>query len=174
MSDRKASPSDRKDGSVVEWRPIPGYPGYEASTLGEIRGPKGLMRGSPDHGGYLRVSFYSGAKKVSVHSLVLEAFVGPYPRGFHREHIDGNKLNNRLSNLRYSSRARNEASKVAHGTSNRGERCATSRLTERQAREILRVYDPARRGHRAELSRQYGVSYLVIHLLVTRKTWGWL
>ncbi len=39
-------------------------------------------------------------KATSVHRLVLETFNGEIPQGYEIDHIDGNKQNNALSNLR--------------------------------------------------------------------------
>ena len=48
--------------------------------------------------------------------LVVLAFLGPPPfPGAHAAHFDGDKLNNRLSNLRWASPAENEADKRRHG-----------------------------------------------------------
>ncbi len=48
--------------------------------------------------GYCRVDIAS--KLYSVHRLVYEAFNGPIPEGMIVDHIDGNRANNALSNLR--------------------------------------------------------------------------
>jgi hypothetical protein len=110
-----ASPSE-------EWRPIPGWPKYEASTLGRVRGPQCIHKGSPDHGGYLRTAFCVGDQvlKRSVHSMVALAFHGPRPGNFHVDHINGVKTDNRPENLRYVSQAKNEANKARLGAAIRG------------------------------------------------------
>ena len=40
-------------------------------------------------------------KRCRVHALVLEAFVGPRPKGYQCNHIDEDKGNNRLDNLEW-------------------------------------------------------------------------
>ena len=60
----------------------------------------------------LRIGDRTGG--YSVHRLVLEAFVGPMPEAMETRHLDGNPANNCLDNLRYGTRAENEADKRLH------------------------------------------------------------
>ena len=54
-------------------------------------------------------------KEERVHRLVLEAFVGPLPDGMVTRHLDGNPLNNHISNLQYGSQSENGLDTVRHG-----------------------------------------------------------
>lgn len=58
----------------------------------------------------------SGAVTRSVHSLVAEAFLGPRPEGQEVRHLDGNGMNNDVSNLVYGTRQQNQRDRVEHGT----------------------------------------------------------
>jgi NUMOD4 motif/HNH endonuclease len=110
----------------VRWKPVPGYEGlYEVSTEGQVRsfrrrGTSGkvLSRGHAKRGGYLTVSLLRGCHQSTrpVHSLVLEAFVGPRPEGAEIRHLDGDPTNARLSNLAYGTRSENVLDKRRHGT----------------------------------------------------------
>lgn len=51
----------------------------------------------------------------AMHTMVLEAFVGPRPVGLYGCHNDGDPANNRLTNLRWDTPASNTADKVMHG-----------------------------------------------------------
>jgi hypothetical protein len=42
-----------------------------------------------------------GYFNTSVHQMVAECYIGPCPDGYEVDHIDGNKKNNHISNLRY-------------------------------------------------------------------------
>lgn len=99
------------------WRDIEGYEGlYQVSNLGRIRscdryvsngrGSTKLMksrvlRPGMDRCGYLNVKLYKDGKKKMflVHRLVYEAFNCKRLEGMQINHIDENKLNNRLDNL---------------------------------------------------------------------------
>jgi hypothetical protein len=96
----------------VEYRDIPGFPGYRVGSDGSIWSNcgTGLNRGTvpwaqkklhADGGGYPKASFCVGGKSFRrrVHRAVLEAFVGPAPPGAVCRHLDGNPVNNRLENL---------------------------------------------------------------------------
>ena len=81
------------------------------------------------------------AKSLTVHSLVLEAFVGPRPEGSQECHFpDRNKLNNNLSNLRWDTPSGNSLDRKEHGTWRCGEDIHGSLMTEdvvMSAREMM-------------------------------------
>src|ERR1700690_1968550 len=93
---------------IEVWRNIPGYRGYQASSLGQVRSVDrtlsdgrrvrgNLLSQSPDKDGYLRVKI--AGKPVAVHILVLLAFhVRPEGR-----HLTGNRQDNRQSKLAWGS-----------------------------------------------------------------------
>lgn len=74
----------------------------------KIREPK-LMKGSTDSQGYVRISVLENGKYIRkhIHSIMGEMFL-PNPYN-HRniDHIDRNKTNNRLDNLRWFSQSNN-------------------------------------------------------------------
>ena len=68
--------------------------------------------------GYEVVSFSTNNKTKTYykHRLVLHAFVGECPFGCEALHINGNKLDNRLENLRWGTRKENVADSVVLST----------------------------------------------------------
>lgn len=67
--------------------------------------------------GYLAIVLHKGGdtKTKYVHRLVLESFTGPAPEGMECLHIDGDKTNNHLDNLRWGTRQENILDIVRHG-----------------------------------------------------------
>jgi hypothetical protein len=98
---------------IEAWRPVVGFPGYEISSRGAVRGlrrPGGaLMRPRRNPAGYLSVSLVSGGKqhKRFVHRLVAEAFLGPLGPGMTVHHKDHSRDNNASSNLEHLSHIEN-------------------------------------------------------------------
>lgn len=105
------------------WRPIPGFPGYEASSEGVIRptrprykcrGANGLRPWIEERHGRLaaRVSLHIDGVRTKhfVHRLVCLAWHGLPPESDEQIdccHIDHNSLNNAASNLKWDTHAHN-------------------------------------------------------------------
>lgn len=90
---------------MEEWRDVKGYEGfYQVSDLGNLKSNKGYKKASINQDGYYQTTLYkNGVKRnVLVHRLVAEAFLpNPYNKPT-VNHIDGNKLNNKLDNLEWA------------------------------------------------------------------------
>lgn len=108
------------------WKDIPGYDGYQASSLGRIRSKTRRTKRSgtdsywtyqgkiisPSHNraGYLGVVLRISNKTISknVHVLVAITFLGPRPEGCEVDHINRIKDDNRVENLRWLSAYENK------------------------------------------------------------------
>ena len=82
----------------------PIYTNYNVTNTGKVISNvtgKVLKASTTWCSGYKSVSLQIAGKhtRVKVHHLVYEAFIGTRTKGLHIHHIDGNKLNNRVSNL---------------------------------------------------------------------------
>jgi hypothetical protein len=88
------------------WKPVVGLPKYLVSSLGRIQHArsKKLRAVHLDQYGYAMVSLYvTGTTKITrrVHRLVLDTFVRPARDGEMSEHLNGDRADNRLCNLRW-------------------------------------------------------------------------
>lgn len=95
------------------WKPIQSYGGkYEVSDLGKVRmaATKQVLKPFNDPlQEYDRVMLYFGGKrrKVLVHTLVADAFLGIKPIGMEIDHLNTNIHDNRAVNLKYVTRSEN-------------------------------------------------------------------
>lgn len=104
----------------MEWREVVGYEGiYEVSNTGEVRTKEGKTTHSERHGvrhwkqrtlkqriskdDTCRVTLYKGKKDRTwlVHRLVAKAFIPREEEKNYINHLDGNRLNNHVSNLEW-------------------------------------------------------------------------
>lgn len=151
------------------WKDIPGYEGkYRVSDRGRVmrlnktKPPRILSPSPRREGGYLSVSLCINNQKTThfVHRLVLGAFVGPCPDDLEVCHADGDKHNNRLSNLRYDTRHENRRDRFDHGT---------LKLTEDDVKSIREVD-----GTNAEVGDMFGVSGALVSLIRNRRIYVWV
>ena len=108
-----------------------------------------------------------------VHVLVCEKVHGPRPSPNHvaahncgKGHLGcfGAKC------IEWKTRPNNELDRVAHGTSNRGEACGTSRLKQHQ---VIRIRGSTGISD-ASFAKEFGVSTETIRAARLGVTWGWL
>lgn len=118
------------------WKPVVGWERYyEVSDHGRVRsldrkslGPYGstrtikgrILKPTPAHSGHLYISLCREGTKIKcfVHTLVLEAFVGPQPEGLECCHNDGDPARNTVDNLRWDDRSANVVDMVEAGNHN--------------------------------------------------------
>lgn len=112
---------------MTEWRAVPGYEGlYEVSDDGQVRSlPRFHVRRerilalTSKSAGYPHVRLCrTKASQISfkVHVLVARAFIGLPSPGQEIRHLNGDRMDNRLDNLCYGTRAENVQDAVRHGT----------------------------------------------------------
>lgn len=100
----------------IEWRDIPGYSSYEASSLGTLRHKRigricNFYETTTSKGTYLNSGSKDDASRFNsrgVHILICMAFHGVPPTNKHEvNHKDGNKHNNLPDNLEWVTRGEN-------------------------------------------------------------------
>ena len=153
------------------WRPVSGWP-YDVSDQGQVRRHKGRrLAQHPDGSGYPQVSLMRNGRRKNkhVHRLVAEAFLGP--SNLHVDHLNGNKLDNRLSNLEYVTISENVLRAQAMGLRKpppvlRGEKNPLAKLTDFQVLEIRRR--AASGVTQSRLASDYGCHRTTVSRIVAR------
>jgi hypothetical protein len=124
------NPAQRQATHSPEIRDIPGFPGYQATSDGEIltnshwRGlGRRALNKQIEKDGYLYVRLQKNGKRLvrRVHALVCLAFHGPYTVGQETRHLNGDRKDNRAENLRWGTRQENATDRLKHGNAPRGE-----------------------------------------------------
>jgi hypothetical protein len=114
-----------------------------------------------------------------VHRLVCEAFEGLPPSPDHEvRHLDGDRLNNHATNLRWGTRQENVRDTIRHGRAwsqdpnrdiRRGSRIGTAKLTEADVVEIRAMRSGG--ATMASIGLRFGVSRTCIGHVIGGKTW---
>lgn len=109
-----------------EWKVVENFPFYKISNYGRLINRYGrILKPRLQNSGYYFYSLYDGRGRdfqtqITVHKLVMTSFVGDNT-GYDINHIDGNKLNNHVSNLEYITHSDNAKHAYAIGI-NKGRR----------------------------------------------------
>lgn len=159
-----------------EWRVIPEFPEYEASSLGRVRrSDTGFMRKPSETLASLILTLRhaSGLRQTqNVGALVLMAFVGPRPAKYDTSHLNGNFRDNRVENLAWETRVQNMARKAEHGTNvaPRGSDHYRAKLDEAKVLDIRTRLAAGVRN--IDLAREYGVAKSLIWAIKAGRIWA--
>lgn len=165
------------------FKDIPGYEGqYQVSNLGRVKSLKTkngrIMRLKKTWSGYVQVCLCQGNVKThhSVHALVLEAFVSLRPEKHVANHIDGERSNNRLSNLEWVTQQKNimhkyEVMQQPHAVPPRlyGENHPLA-LSQDVAKQIMAAYESGSSARR--VGKQFGTSKTTVLKIVNGEHWS--
>ncbi|PDT15906.1 hypothetical protein CO670_15540 [Rhizobium sp. J15] len=112
----------------------------------------------------------SGGKMVTVHTIACTSKHGERPSSkFEAAHSCGNRACCNPNHLRWATSKENNADKIMHGTLLRGENVHTSKLNERDVREIKRVL--ALGIPKTKIAGDYGVSAATIIAIADGRNW---
>lgn len=147
-------------------RAIPSHPDYEASSKGHIyrKGSSKPLIGDPNAKGYLRVTLND--TRYTIHKLILETFVCPRPGRLQGRHLNDNKLDNRLDNLRWGTQEDNV--RDFHRIHKRHHNSKLLFTDIRKIKELLQTGN----FKQTLIAEVFGVSPTCIHNISTCKTYA--
>lgn len=166
------------------WKDIPEYEGlYQVSNFGNVKSfligaggskfndPEKILK--PNGKRYLHVTLSKDKNKkiFTIHRLVLLNFrPEKYFEGAVINHIDGNKLNNRLDNLEWCTHSQNMKHAVENNLTAKGEKIGKSKLNNKIVR-IIRISHKNKYFEQKELAKIFNVSKTAISRIINYKLW---
>ena len=161
--------------SMTKLKPYPHNTAYVVSTKGMVWSTKSdiYLKSFPNTSGYLMVDVLKDGKTTTrtVHRMVLETYVCDMPKGMECRHLDGNRTNNSLSNLRWGTKQENMDDMKKHCLEN-GTATGHSKLTPEDVRLIRKL---CKKGlFQRVVGEMFGVGQACISLIVNNKHWKWV
>jgi hypothetical protein len=170
------------------WRSIPAHPDYEVSSAGRIRritaGSNSTFIGkirklNPTWMGYLQITLrFSGEPKRFkthyVHRLVANAFLDTPASRSEINHVNGDKTDNRASNLEWCSRSENHLHAYRTGLqtaryAHRGTDTWNSVLDEHTVRRIRVMNAIGKSGWR--IGKELGLNPSTVYAVLSGYSW---
>jgi hypothetical protein len=165
------------------WRNAVGFEGfYEISNFGSVRSKArwfecsygirkygdAVLKPVKNNRGYAIVNLTMPGvrKQVTVHRLVLEAFSRTKHHSDVCRHLNGNKLDNSISNLVWGTPKENSSDSMRHGVLLVGEQNNLSRFS---AETILAIITSTKKT--SELVAEYGVSRTHVKRIRRHECW---
>lgn len=174
--------------SIENWKDIQDLNSYQVSDLGRIRTsgrvvkyptyskstPAKVIQSANNGKGYRYVTIQIQRKRKNyyVHRLVCAAFhVNPsnLPEVNHK---DGDKTNNKASNLEWSSLQSNRDHARENNLIPFGERSTFATLKEGQVVSILNEFKRNPKANKTHVAIQYGIADTTVHKIVYGKRWS--
>lgn len=148
--------------------------GAMVSSKGTVIGVLGrILTPTISKHGYAVISLTNpdGTKTRSVHRAVVETFIGDIPEGMVVNHLNGDKLDNRIENLEITTRSRNTKHAYENGFANgkSGEDNSMAKLTNLELESLC--CDLMQGKTNAEISAKYGLHDRYVSLIRHKKRW---
>jgi hypothetical protein len=167
---------DLKMKSDSIWKPVSGFEHYSISSKGFVKNKNNNVIKLYKHkDGYLNCALYSLSRShrkiFYVHRLVAIAFLNKIENYNEVNHIDGNKLNNKTSNLEWMNNSENQKHAYSLGLqpSRAGEGNGRSVLTDEKVTTIKELYNSGKTAK--EVSEILEVSLYTVRAIIAGKTW---
>jgi hypothetical protein len=183
---------DKEEDIEELWKPIKGFEQfYEASNLGRIKSigrivhqthmdkykKERMMTPYLNPKKYLCTKLYDGfdnSKSFTIHKIIALTFLENPNNYIEVNHVDGNKVNNRVDNIEWCSRSHNVRETYRLGLKDpskyMGSGNKTSKLTEEQVLSIREEYKNKSLNQR-QLAIKYNVGNTLIGMIVHNQIW---
>jgi hypothetical protein len=107
---------------MEEWKEVIDFPGYYISNFGNLKSkrfPNKLLKPNILNNGYYQHKFFKDDKCYTFKTsrLVAKHFLEEFDDKLQVDHIDRNKINNHISNLRMVTRSQNNINRRGYGKS---------------------------------------------------------
>lgn len=171
---RAGGPTSVIDDSQVPelWRDVPGYDQFVSSNKGRIAK---LMQLKPNDRDYLRIKIQvDGVRKdYYIQRLVAEAWIKPIADSEIVIHLNGDHLDNRVSNLKVITHQEHIRNLFAQGImrqgDRRGQKNGNNKVTDVEVVEIRQRYDSGENLN--SIADDYPVGATMVSLIGLRKYW---
>lgn len=174
----KLYPLTLGDLSGEVWKQIPGFENYHGSNYGRVKSFWGrkprIVKPQISPHGYLQVTLHKDSKQKTfrINRLVGIIFIPNPDNKPEVDHIDGNKFNNHVSNLRWVTSAENKRAAFDMGLRKMGGNRSDAHLTNEQVEFCRAVYKPRDKKFGATaLAKMFGVSKHVVMWAVRGHTY---
>lgn len=156
--------SDGRLFSCLQQFSKPGHQGIITQKSDVWREIEGTVRSS----GYVQVLIHR--RSVRMNRLIAINFI-PNPLAYpEAQHIDGDRKNNKASNLKWGNQKHNADDRDGHGHTMRGERYPLAKLNDVAVREI-RALRASSNLSLNQIADKYSVSKKLILLVVQNRIW---
>lgn len=161
---------------MEEWKVIEGFEDYEVSTEGRVWSSKSnkVLKTWVSNCNYelIGLSYNGKTKHKTVHRIVAEAFI-PNPYGKKQvNHKDGNKVNNKVTNLEWNTQSENMKHANTKGLTRdrKGDNSFYHKVTSKDVLKIREMYASGSYLMR-EIGEEFNLSRHAIGDIISGKTW---
>ena len=161
------------DEDLEKWQPITeAKGGYFVSNYGRIKHNDKILSCSVHSDGYIYSTFRHNETgdliQRPVHRLVGEAFIKKIPNKKYINHIDGNKMNNSVSNLEWCTQSENVKHAIQNNLAPKQVNTYKGKFTVEERNKIKELWDLGTYSKR-QLAQLYGVSHTCISDIINDK-----
>lgn len=154
-----------------EWKDIKDFINYQVSNLGRVRNKTRGNILSPNNNGsnYLSVQLGKGKRRY-IHRLVAQEFIPNSRNCKEINHINGNRMDNRINNIEWCTRQDNINHKRVTGTQLFGSKIYRAILDEQQVVIIKRLLS-MNKYKATSIAKVFNVSATTIIDIKMNRTW---